>query len=402
MANFTTKTIKEIFDSFMAKYNVLRNKYGDNSPLLEKSFIKSIGYAISGVAGTLWQMSVHLYKQCFPQSCDLETLLNWGNLVNVSYVKGRPTTLILKLNNVTASYLVSGTVYKDLDTGLIYKTVSQVNAENGQIIANAQCATSGIIGNIQVGTVLNIANPLEGIPSTAIVTGVLLEGHEDENIEIYRDRVIARYRSRAQGGSLLDYYNWCMGVQGIADALPYILDEGIVTIFLVGNGSRQNRNVSGSITPNPFPLWVNGIFTEYTGSGLMLEVAKAIEESEEGNHDRRPMTARVTLKQPNYASFSIEIIGLTNISYNEKIKDAIIASLDSKRPHIQVLGRKKSLSKINRQSLASIVQETIGDETFTSFSLKNSKNEEIAETTLGVGCLAYLANLKINGTQIDL
>ena len=50
----------------------------------------------------------------------------------------------------------------------------------------------------------------------------------------------------------------------------------------------------------------------------------------------------------------------------------------------------------------SIVQETIGDETFTSFSLKNSKNEEIAETTLGVGCLAYLANLKINGTQIDL
>ena len=87
MANFTTKTIKEIFDSFMAKYNVLRNKYGDNSPLLEKSFIKSIGYAISGVAGTLWQMSVHLYKQCFPQSCDLETLLNCGNLLNVSYVK---------------------------------------------------------------------------------------------------------------------------------------------------------------------------------------------------------------------------------------------------------------------------------------------------------------------------
>lgn len=53
MANFTTKSIKEIFDSFMAKYTVLRSKYGDDSPLLEKSFIKTLGYAISGIAATL-------------------------------------------------------------------------------------------------------------------------------------------------------------------------------------------------------------------------------------------------------------------------------------------------------------------------------------------------------------
>ena len=190
MANFTTKTIKEIFDSFMAKYNVLRNKYGDNSPLLEKSFIKTIGYSIGGVAATIWQMSVWVLKQIFPQTCDLEALLLWGGLIGVNYNYGQSTNLTIKLNNVTASYLVSGTVYKDLNTGLIYKTISQVNAENGQIITTVQCTTSGEIGNIPVGTVLNIANPLDGIPSTAEVVEIKIEGTADEEVEFYRKRVL--------------------------------------------------------------------------------------------------------------------------------------------------------------------------------------------------------------------
>ena len=52
MANFETKTIKQIYDGIIAKYTTLRNKYGDTAPLLEKAAVRSIAYAFAGVAGT--------------------------------------------------------------------------------------------------------------------------------------------------------------------------------------------------------------------------------------------------------------------------------------------------------------------------------------------------------------
>lgn len=396
MANFTTKTIKEIFDSFMAKYTVLRSKYGDDSPLLEKSFIKTIGYAISGIAASLWQLGVWIYKQIFPQTCDLPALKFWGGLIGVEYSEGQAANLTIQLNEVTASYLVSGTVYKDLNSGLIYKTVSQVNAENGQIITTVQCSTSGSVGNLPVGTVLNIANPLDGIPSTATVTEVKIEGSENEETETYRKRVLYGFRNKTESGSPIDYYNWALQVSGIVDAFPYILNEGVVTLYLVASGSGKNRTPSGEVTPNPFPQWVNGNFIEFDGSGQFLQVAQSIEGSEVGVHNRRPVMATVDLKAPNYTAFDIEINGLNDISFNEAIKNAIIGVLDVKRPHIVVLNYPLNKAKINAPELSAAVLSVLEGETFTSFILKDSLGNVINESTLGIGCLPYLRTLKIN------
>ncbi|MBR1948615.1 MAG: hypothetical protein IKA30_02345, partial [Alphaproteobacteria bacterium] len=66
------------------------------------------------------------------------------------------------------------------------------------------------------------------------------------------------------------------------------------------------------------------------------------------------------------------------------------------------LNYKPSIAKINKQSLSATVQEIIGEETFTKFILTNAANKEIDEETLGIGTLAYLSNLTINGTQIEV
>ena len=400
MANFTTKTIKEIFDSFMAKYSVLRTKYGDSSPLLEKSFIKSIGYSIAGVAASIWQLAVWIYKQCFPQTCELFVLKLWGSLIGVDYIYGQSANLSVRLDDVTASYLMSGTIYKDLKSGLTYKTVSQVNAENGTIITTVECMTSGEVGNIPVGTVLNIANPLDGIPSTATVEEIKIEGTKDEEVETYRKRVLYRFKNKAQGGSAIDYYLWATEVGGIVDALPYVISDGIISLYLIADGSGLNRNPSGSLTPNPFPKWNNGQFVEFTGSGQMLAVAKSIEGSEDNAHNRRPMNARVQLLKPNYVGFSVEINGLTSTEFNSQIKETLIQKLDSKRPNLVVLNYSVSNSKINKLQLSADINEVIGEETFTSFVLKNAQGESIDETILGIGSLAYLSSLKINNTVV--
>lgn len=402
MANFETKTIKQIYDGIITKYTTLRNKYGDEAPLLEKAVIRSLAYSYAGVAGTLWQLATWIYKQCFPQTCGLPALKFWGNLVGVNYKNGQATNLTIKLTDVTAQSLSSGTIYKHLTSGLIYKTLSAVNATDGEIVATAQCTTSGEAGNINIGETLQIANPYDGIPSTATVSAIAITGTEDEKTEDYRKRVLYKFRNKAQCGSPLDYYIWATEVTGIIDALVYILESGIVRIFLVATGSGQDRTPSGTLTPNPFPVWQNGQFTELTGSGQMLAVANSIEGSSPGVHDRRPAKATVELSGANYTPFKIEITGLTDTSYIDAIKNALISVLDGKRPHIVVLDYSESNAKINKQQLSAAVLNVIGTETFTTIILKDGDGKSIKETTLGIGCLAYLSALTINGEEISL
>ena len=325
MANFETKTIKQIYDGIIAKYTTLRNKYGDSAPLLEKAAVRSLAYAIAGVAGTLWQLATWIYKQCFPQTCSLAALKFWGNLVGVNYKNGESASLTIQLTDVTAQSLSAGTIYKHLNSGLVYKTISTVNAIDGVITATAQCTTPGAVGNLESGAELNIANPYDGIPSAATVVNIAVNGTEDEDVEDYRKRVLYKFRNKSQCGSPLDYYIWATEVTGIIDALPYVLESGIIKLFLVSTGSGKDRTPNGSISPNPFPEWVDGQFTELTGSGQMLAVANSIEGTSPGVHDRRPLKAYVELSGCNYTPFKIEISGLTDTSYNSAIKDALIS-----------------------------------------------------------------------------
>lgn len=403
MANFETKTIKEIAEGVIAKYKALRQKYNDTTPLLEKAAVRSLSWAFAGSLGSVWQSLVWVYKQCFPQYCDLPVLKLWGGLVDVNYIEGQPAQIELTLYDVTAASLTTGTVYKDLSTGYIYKTTTQGNINNsGNIVVYAQCTTSGTAGNLPVDTELVIANPLDGIPQKATITAIIVEGTEDEQVETYRKRVLIRYKSKAQGGSALDYYNWAMEVPGVVDVLPYVLSEGLVSLYIVGTGSGNQRDITGSLTPNPFPVWVNGNFTELSGSGMMLAVAKSIEGSEDGVHDRRPMCATVQILQPIYTAYSIAITGLSTRDYDTQIKNALIAALDEKRPHIRVLNYKQNAAKINKLALSALVSEIIGDGTFTDFSLKNAAGTEINEESLGIGCLAYMRALTINGSTIEI
>lgn len=402
MANYENKTTSDIFKNLNAKYTALRAKHKDTTPLLEKAVIKSIFYAFSACLALIWQQSVWIYKQCFPQTCELPALKFWGNLIGVDYKDGVSTNLSVKLENVTAQNLSSGTIYKDLESGLIYKTVSQAAAENGEIKATVQCTKSGTIGNIPVGTVLTIANPLDGIPSTATVTDITITGTEDEEVEDYRKRVLFRFKNKAQGGSAVDFFIWATEVPGIVDAFPYVLTEGIVSLYLVAAGSGLNRTPSGSVTPNPFAKWVEGQFVKLTGSGQMLAVANSIEGSEPGAHDRRPINVRVNLLAANYTPFKVEITGLTNTSYNTAIKNALINYFDSKKPHLVVLDYSEADAKINKQQLSSAVTSVISPETFTTITLKDSSDKSIDETTLGIGGLAYLSDLKINGTSVSV
>lgn len=397
MANFETKSIKQIHDDIIARYTALMNKYGFLTPLLTKSAVEAMAWAVAGVMGPLWLYGLYIYKQCFPQSCCLTILKLWGALIGVDYKYGQKANLKIKLTNVSASILSAQTVFKHLSTGLTFKTVSQAAEENGIIIATVECTQTGPLGNLEMGTFLNIANPIEGIPDIADVVSISILGSTDEETETYRKRVLYKFRNKSQYGSPIDYFIWCLEVPGIKDVLPYIFEDGTITIFPITTGSGKKRTPTGTLTPNPFPLWQNGQFTPYTGSGQMLALANSIEGSDINTHDRRPCMAQVDLKpHANYVPFSVEIQGLEDASFNEEIKNALTNILDAKRPEIIFIDYPLKNAKINKIQLTSAVYDVINGKTFTSFLLKNAQGQSIDEAILGIGEIAYLDKLTIN------
>ena len=403
MQAYNKKTLKEIKNGFVSDFYTRLKK---ETPLLQKSVINSMGYAIAGIAKPMWNTLEWLYLQLFPETCSFPVLKMWGRLFDVKYKNGTDTVLQVEMGNVTASSLMSSTVFKNLDNNVIYKSVSGVNTESGHLIFNVAAQVQGSAGNLNPGDTLYLTTPLPGIPEKATVLSVLITGSEPEEKEDYRKRVILRCRKKPQGGALADYSSWALEVSGIADAIPYVLKTGTVTVFLVGAGSGINRTPSGSLTPNPFPEWENGQMKALSGSGLFFQVAKSINGTEDELNRRRPTTAAVELKPCNYYGFRIDITGLTpnNNEVIGSIKREFNTYLDKKRPNVPAVGYTEQDALINTSQLNAIAQNAVSSYggTFETFLLKDETGTVINSKTLGIGELAYLKQLFVNETDVVL
>lgn len=401
MANYTKPTIKDTYNTIIADYET-RN--AQTAPLLEIAVVKSLAWAFAGIVSLLWNFSLYQYMQIFVQTCGLAALKMWGALVGIFYKEGTTTTIKLNITGVTASSISAGTVWKYLNTGVTYTAISSADTSNGTVNINAAASVSGAAGNIPDNAVLYITNPMVGVPDTATVSSTLLSGSEPEDIEVYRQRVLIRYRKKPQGGAAIDYYLWATEVEGISDAFPYVLIEGKGTIYIVANGSGQNRTPTGHVSSNPFPEWEDGQPKELSGSGEFLQVANSINSSNGTINDRRPMQYTLELLPPEYKGYNVSITGLTDITTDiiNVIKSTIISYLDAKKPNVRAIGYTAQDALINTIQLSTAIQNVIDTRSFTGFQLTNTNNNIITTDTLGIGTLAYLNSLSINGTTINL
>lgn len=407
MAGYKKKTLKEIQSDIISDYTTrIKKETGVDAPLLPKAVVRSIAWSVAGVASMQQNFLAWTYLQIHPRTCSPSVLKMWGSLLGIEYKTGTKTTLQTEIDNVTASSIISGTLWKSPKNSIVYSSLSTVSPISGTAVLNVEAKTSGPAGNLNPGEELDITNPYEGIPDKARVKAVLVSGSVDEDIEDYRNRVLIAFKRKAQGGSLVDYYLWPTEVAGIVDAFPYVLESGTIVVYLVSAGSGKDRTPSGSVTPNPFPEWENGNMKSISGSGLFYQAAMAINGTEDMKNSRRPAGAVVELRKPEYTGYRVEITELSQATndINAKIKDAIVSYLDTKKPNILALGYTKQDATINSSKLNAAIQNAINADggTYNSFVLKNSAGEIINEDILGIGCLAYLEKLKINNADIVL
>ena len=115
---------------------------------------------------------------------------------------------------------------------LTYTTVaSGVIGAGGTVSIPVAAASPGSAGSQPAGTIMRLVSPLGGLPQqTATVDAGGLTGEDAEQIEPWRQRILATIRNRGSGGSASDFQRWAAQVLPGLIVKAYSPGPGFVTV----------------------------------------------------------------------------------------------------------------------------------------------------------------------------
>jgi len=386
MAKLETPSVKDLYESFIADY---QSRTGQKSPLLTSAFVRGFAWIEAGMVVLAYRFGRWVYLQMFISTCSEDALRLYGYRVGIDYKDGSASVATAQINGVTALSIPSGASFVSAASGLTYKTGSVTSVLNGVancVITSNQSGESTIVN---IGDLLTLSSPISGVPDESTVIDVTAEGADAEDIDTYRRRVQMRYRMRAQGGSFEDYWLWATEVDGINDALPYVIYGGTTTGFPIGEGSGLDREPTAE---------------------KLEEVEDSIRQSPESlTLDRQPVQSELNVTAPLFTAFKVELTGVTASSVtaqnNADIKAEIIAYLDGRRPEIPALNYSAAGGTVSVLSVSAEAQDVLTNSatpgTIGAIVVSADALAITSRYLLPVGTLAVLDELFVNGIQVS-
>lgn len=399
------KTAQEISDAIIAQ---LESSLSTTIPLLPKAFCRVLAKVLGGVFVLLYQFAGFILLQVFVKTASNEPisvggititpLALWGSLVGVFQKLGQRAEYTVEITVlVTGGTLPSGTRIVNPATEMVYLTIGDVSLSSSTVTADIRATEVGILGNVDVGTILNFVSPPSAVEKDVEVTVELVVGTDKETTEDYRERVLERYAARPQGGAYADYRDWAEEVEGVKNAYPYsgwydasastdpwppgspMLAAGQVFIFI--ESSSHADGVPPPLGPGGRPP------TPETG-GLLQDVFDHIEADETGLASRRNINAYIRV-YPIHAEpwtwttggrtlFDVEIEGLASVEDEAAVQTAIEDGLTDyfldKEPYItglSILPRRDIISNMTAGAVVGQIAASYGG-TVISVSLSVS------------------------------
>jgi len=403
---FENKTIEEIRDLII---NAIGNNFNTAFRLLPKSFLFTIATVLAGVFVTCYKQIAWVFLQLFPETAYWRTvttlgipirpLVKWGVLIGVGEPRlGTQWRGQIIVNVVsTGTTLISGTQLRSDITGRVYITEDTVSLEEDTAPVPVVCAEIGPIGNLEKGDTLDFVTPLGNVQRTATVELVAAYGLDGETETEYRERVIRRFRSPPLGGALSDYQIWASDVPGVIGAYPYSDPNSAagVLVFVAGALEQFPRRI-----PTPDLLRQVGdacTLDPVTGRANRKPVTAVLDPAFDGTYKNiRPISV------VNYAVCINGVAGIPMIDFANAVKPAIENYFLGREPYIRGLSDDNNrLDTISRNNLTSVVDQI-------SVSLRAEFDDvtmerngtQIASETLGMGELAELLRLSVNGVAV--
>lgn len=323
------QTSQDVSDLVIAQ---IEAELSQTIPLLPKAFIRVLAKALGGVYVLLYKYCGFIFLQLFVDTATNEVteingerirpLNEYGVLVGVG--EQTPATAaeftfrFIPILPTGASTLASGTPVLSDSNGVTYVTVGDKSYGGGGAPAFEDVTVraagdqnggngAGTIGNLDAGETLSFVAPPANIERDGTIQSVDVVGADEEDIDVYRARIKARFQTPPQGGAYADYSIWGETVSGIVNVYPYTGDPGQVDVY---------SEVSTAIDADGIP-----------NAAKLLEVYNAIEVDDGGLASRRPANAYVNSHAITRTAFTVDVENLV-VDNETEAQTAITAALE--------------------------------------------------------------------------
>lgn len=336
----------------------LATSLGQTIPFLPKSFIRVLAKVLAGVTVLLYKYCGFIFLQLFvAYATDKQTTINgqlisplvaWGRLIGVgdplSSTQAQVSIQVTVKNQVGS--LAANSSLVNTATGVIYQTVAERLLDASAVTVTVRATSdqsggdgSGAIGNLQIGDVLEFANPLN-VSAKASVVALVVTGADAEQTEVYRARITTRFQAAPQGGAYADYHQWALEVPGIVNAYPYTSAlPGVVDVYC-------EASVASSGSPDGIPT-----------APQLSAVLASINYDVSGLASRRPANAAVRTLAISRTAFPVTISGLSpdTTDTRDAIKAGIVEYFSTREPFIEGLSVLPKNNRITEAAVSGIV-----------------------------------------------
>jgi len=352
-----TPTTKEISDNIVSQIQASLNQ---TIPLLPKAFIRVLAKALAGVFVLLYKFGGFIFLQMFIRTASVQEttingktfspLLEWGRQVGV----GDPTSstnaqleIEINVENQTG-FLDANTQLLGNTNGVTYITLTSIALNGATVTATVKAVSdqqggsgAGVIGNLSNGEILSFANPIANVSRETTVTSQIVTGANEEDTEVYRQRVLDRWQKPPQGGAYSDYEIWGEEVEGIVNVYPYTSDcPGQVDVYVEATEASSGNE--------------DGIPT----TAQLQAVLDSINFNESGLASRRPATALVNTFAITRVPFDVRVVGLSGEDISQlqtDITNAIKEYFLSREPYIEGLSIPPRKDRITKASVGGTI-----------------------------------------------
>lgn len=326
-------------------------------PLLPRAFTRVLAKALAGVYVLLYRYAGWMFLQQFVQHASAdETIINgrrvrplveWGRLV------GEPdphaatrAELDVDVNvHTQVGQLSAGTQLVREDSGVVYQVIVDVPLDASVITVRVRAVSdqdgnggAGSVGNLEVGDVLKFATKQDNVGVDVVVVDTAVAGVDAEASEVYRARVLRRFRRTPQGGAPSHLVAWGEEAAGVVAAYPYTGSPGEVDIYIeVGDGDG---------VPNQ----------------TQLDAAKAaIEVDVDGLASRRPAGCFVNVLPIRRTAFDIVVHGLDpdTVELRAAIESGLDEHLRSREPFIVGVSSLPRTDRITHAGVSGVVDTIV-------------------------------------------
>lgn len=395
---FVTQTIQQVFDSGLA---FIESQINQETPGADKAYNKVLAGFMSLLFGSLLKFATDRAKEALTISASIAGLTVIGQGRNITRQPATSTVLIFTVPAVTSTVIETSVIYTGDSNGVRYKPNAQVVAVAGVATITATALTPGVVGNLANGLTLTADRQVSGAEAQGTVTSTTTTGVDQEEVEVFRQRILDDERTEGGGSNSADHRRWAGLTPGVQRGFPYTGDP---TFLQTGAGTIEPVAKSIFIRADE-SLGTNGV-ADSTLLALAEEYIKTNQDTQQANE---ALTCDLDSFRNVLSIFNTTFFVTVNnlvisVDVEAQVKADIQTAVElyfrSVEPFIEDLDFVDDKNDtITNPSVASVVEDVVkaGGGSFTGVTVTNSMGT-VVSYPLGVGELALL---DAGGVQYD-